>query len=102
MKWESSLVEHLQWSDTITNRESKEQLARMIAMRVQEGGDYWGRFRIDRISGIARYCRKDTYGESACHRDPCLDGDIDGVCPFRHSADYFMDVSPRLDVRWRR
>ena len=37
MKWESSLVEHLQWSDTITNRESKEQLARMIAMRVQEG-----------------------------------------------------------------
>ena len=37
MKWESSLVERLQWSDTITNRESKEQLARMIAMRVQEG-----------------------------------------------------------------
>ena len=33
MKWESSLVERLQWSDTITNRESKEQLARMIAMR---------------------------------------------------------------------
>ena len=37
MKWESSLMEHLQWSDTITNRESKERLARMIAMRVQEG-----------------------------------------------------------------
>ena len=36
MKWESSLVEHLQWSDTITNRESKEQLARMIAMRIRE------------------------------------------------------------------
>ena len=36
-KWESSLMEHLQWSDTITNRESKERLARMIAMRVQEG-----------------------------------------------------------------
>ena len=100
MKWESSLVEHLQWSDTITNRESKEQLARMIAMRVQEGEIIGA--GSDRISGIARYCRKDTYGESACHRDPCLDGDIDGVCPFGHSADYFMDVSPRLDVRRRR
>ena len=101
MKWESSLVEHLQWSDTITNRESKEQLARMIAMRVQEG-EIIGAGSGSTVSGIARYCRKDTYGESACHRDPCLDGDIDGVCPFRHSADYFMDVSPRLDVRWRR
>ena len=36
MKWESSLMEHLQWSDTISNRESKVRLARMIAMRIRE------------------------------------------------------------------
>lgn len=102
MKWESSLMEHLQWSDTITNRESKERLARMIAMRVQEGEVIGGWLRIDRISGIARYCRKDTYGESARHRDSCFDGDIDGMCPLGHSADYFMDVPSRLDLRWSR
>lgn len=37
MKWESRLIGHLQWSGTITNRESKELVARDIAGLAKEG-----------------------------------------------------------------
>ena len=122
MKWESSLVEHLQWSDTITNRESKEQLARMIAMRVQEGeiiGAGSGSTVYLALLAIAERIRTENLHVTVIPASmeismECVrlgipqttlwmcrpDWTFDGVCPFRHSADYFMDVSPRLDVRW--
>lgn len=37
MKWENQLIGHLQWSGTITNRESKELVARDIAGLAKEG-----------------------------------------------------------------
>ena len=37
MKWNSNLLDHLQWSDTIINRESKEKVARQISDKVQAG-----------------------------------------------------------------
>lgn len=37
MNWENQLINHLQWSDTITNREAKERVARQIAARAKDG-----------------------------------------------------------------
>ena len=37
MNWENQLIQHLQWSDTITNREAKERVARQIAARAKSG-----------------------------------------------------------------
>lgn len=37
MKWENKLIENLEWSNTITNRESKENVARKIAETAQNG-----------------------------------------------------------------
>lgn len=37
MNWENQLINHLQWSDTITNREAKERVARQIAARAKNG-----------------------------------------------------------------
>lgn len=41
MKWENKLIENLEWSNTITNRESKENVARKIA-ETAENGDVIG------------------------------------------------------------
>ncbi|MCD8182266.1 MAG: ribose 5-phosphate isomerase A [Bacteroides sp.] len=37
MKWENQLIEHLQWSNEIINRVSKERVARKVAEFAQEG-----------------------------------------------------------------
>ncbi|MCR8556588.1 ribose 5-phosphate isomerase A [Mucilaginibacter sp. BJC16-A38] len=37
MKWNSSLLDHLQWSDTIINREAKEKVAQQIAEKINNG-----------------------------------------------------------------
>ncbi len=37
MKWENSLIQHLRWSNEITNRTDKERVARQIADRAKEG-----------------------------------------------------------------
>lgn len=37
MKWNSSLLDHLQWSDTIINREAKEKVALQIAEKIKDG-----------------------------------------------------------------
>lgn len=37
MDWENHLIKHLQWSDTIINREAKEHIAREIAATAKNG-----------------------------------------------------------------
>lgn len=37
MNWENHLIERLQWSDTIINKEAKERVARQIAAMAKEG-----------------------------------------------------------------
>lgn len=37
MDWENDLIKHLQWSDTIINREAKEHVAREIAAIAKDG-----------------------------------------------------------------
>ena len=37
MKWNSSLLDHLQWSDAIINREAKEKVAQQIAEKINNG-----------------------------------------------------------------
>lgn len=37
MDWENHLIKHLQWSDTIINREAKEHIAREIAATAKDG-----------------------------------------------------------------
>lgn len=37
MDWENHLIKHLQWSDTIINREAKEHVAREIAATAKDG-----------------------------------------------------------------
>ena len=37
MDWENHLIKHLQWSDSITNREAKEHVAREIAATAKDG-----------------------------------------------------------------
>lgn len=37
MKWENQLINHLQWSDTIINRENKERVAREMAAIAKDG-----------------------------------------------------------------
>ncbi|HEY8931257.1 MAG TPA: ribose 5-phosphate isomerase A [Mucilaginibacter sp.] len=37
MKWNSSLLDHLKWSDTIINPEAKQKVAGQIAQKVQPG-----------------------------------------------------------------
>ena len=36
MDWENHLIKHLQWSDSIINREAKEHVAREIASKGSE------------------------------------------------------------------
>ena len=38
MDWENHLIKHLQWSDSIINREAKEHVAREIAATAKEIG----------------------------------------------------------------
>lgn len=37
MDWENHLIKHLQWSDSIINREAKEHVAREIAATAKDG-----------------------------------------------------------------
>ena len=37
MKWDNQLINHLQWSNAIINREGKEIVAREIAAMAEEG-----------------------------------------------------------------
>jgi len=37
MKWDNQLIDHLQWSNTIINREGKETVARKIAAMATNG-----------------------------------------------------------------
>lgn len=37
MEWKDTIIDHLQWSDTIINREGKERVARQIADRMKDG-----------------------------------------------------------------
>lgn len=37
MKWNNQLINHLRWSDMITNREAKERVARQMAAQAKEG-----------------------------------------------------------------
>ena len=37
MKWQSNLLSHLQWSDTIINQTGKLKLAQQIAAKVKDG-----------------------------------------------------------------
>jgi ribose 5-phosphate isomerase A len=37
MKWNSSLLDHLQWSDTIINQEAKQKVAQQISDKVKTG-----------------------------------------------------------------
>ena len=37
MDWKNHLIKHLQWSDSIINREAKEHVAREIAATAKDG-----------------------------------------------------------------
>jgi ribose 5-phosphate isomerase A len=37
MKWNSNLLDHLQWSDTIINREAKQQVAQQVSSKAKAG-----------------------------------------------------------------
>jgi len=37
MEWNNSIIEHLKWSDTITNREGKERVAKEVAAKIKDG-----------------------------------------------------------------
>jgi len=37
MKWNSNLLDHLQWSDTIINKEAKQKVAQQISEKVKNG-----------------------------------------------------------------
>ena len=49
MKWDNQLINHLQWSNAIINREGKEIVAREIAAMAEEGdviGSFFDLFQI--------------------------------------------------------
>ena len=70
MKWDNQLINHLQWSNAIINREGKEIVAREIAAMAEEGDV------IGAGSGSTVYiiCISGTYSQRiSAHRGyPCL------------------------------
>ena len=47
MDWNNSLIEGLQWSDIIINKEGKERVAKELALRVKEN-EVIGRVQVPR------------------------------------------------------
>lgn len=54
MDWENHLIKHIQWSDTIINREAKEHVAREIAAIAKDGETVGSRLRIHRLPDAVR------------------------------------------------
>ena len=58
MDWENHLIKHLQWSDSIINREAKEHVAREIAATAKDGDV--SRLRLYSLSNSVRTSATDS------------------------------------------
>lgn len=54
MDWENHLIKHLQWSDSIINREAKEHVAREIAATAKDGDVIGAWLRLYSLSNSVR------------------------------------------------
>lgn len=72
MKWDNQLINHLQWSNAIINREGKEIVAQEIAAMAKDGDVIGSRLRFYRLSDAIRI--SGTYSQRiSTHRSyPCL------------------------------
>lgn len=72
MKWDNQLINHLQWSNTIINRKSKEIVAQEIAAIAKDGDVIGAGSRFYRLSDAIRI--SGTYSQRiSTHRSyPCL------------------------------
>ena len=98
MDWENHLIKHLQWSDSIINREAKEHVAREIAATAKDGdmiGAGSGSTVYLTLFELARRIREEHLHIEVI---PRLSRNLDDLHTARHSTNYPLEQAPRLDI----
>lgn len=99
MDWENDLIKHLQWSDTIINREAKEHVAREIAAIAKDGETVGAGSGLHRLPDAVRTGTADSRRTLAHRSYPRVQRNLNDLHSARHPSNHSLEQTSRLDFR---